>query len=176
MFDNACLVKVAQDMIIYSGGEPYTGLGAYNYVVAYNRTTNTFSELPPLIHRRYEHNCVFIDKPELDLTGVLVTGGTSESYDDEGIASTEFFDMKTQVWRELGPLNTGRKGAVMAFIGGHLKIMGGGYYDDWSGEHVYLTSVETFNFDSLSWEMTEENLFRTTSGDSLALVPRSMFL
>ena len=102
-----------------------------------------------------------------------MTGG---SYDDEGLASTEFFDMKSQAWRELGPLNTGREDAVMAFIGGHLKIMGGHYRDDWTGDHVYLTSVEKFNFESLSWEMTEENLFETTVGDSLALVPRSMFL
>ena len=35
----------------------------------------------------------------------------------------EFFDMKTQAWGELGPLNIGRKDAVMAFIGGDLKIM-----------------------------------------------------
>ena len=77
---------------------------------------------------------------------------------------------------ELGPLNTGRKDAVMAFIGGDLKIMGGSYRDDWTGDYVYLTSVETFNFESLSWEMTEENLFRSTTGDRVALVPSSMFL
>ena len=78
-------------------------------------------------------------------------------------------------WRELGSLNTGRMDAVMAFIGDDLKIMGGYYRDDWTGDYVRLTSVEKFSFESLRWETTEENLFESTSGDRLALVPRSMF-
>ena len=171
-YDDSCLVKIAQDMIIYSGGACYTGHCALNYVVAYNITTNAFLELPPLIHSRAQHNCVYLDKPDQNLNGVLVTGG---SYDDEGIASTEFFDLKTQEWRELGPLKTGRSDAVMAFLGGDLKIMGGNYRDDWTDDYIYLTSVEKFNFATLSWEMTEENLFGTTVGDRLALVPRSLF-
>ena len=115
---------------------------------------------------------MYLEKPDLNLNGVLVTGG---SYDDEGMSSTEFFDLQTQEWRELGSLNTGRMDAVMAFIGDDLKIMGGYYRDDWTGDYVRLTSVEKFSFESLRWETTEENLFESTSGDRLALVPRSMF-
>ena len=115
---------------------------------------------------------MYLNKPDFNLNGVLVTGGT---YDQEGLTSTEFFDLGSQEWRELGPLNTGRKDAVMAFIGGDLKIMGGNFRDDWTGDYVYLTSVEKFNFETLSWEMTEKNLFRTDSGQRLALVPRSLF-
>ena len=68
-----------------------------------------------------------------------------------------------------------RGGAIMGYIDGKLKIMGGRYYDDWTGDMVYLKDIEEFSFETMTWSLTGEELLETADySDRGVAIPISM--
>ena len=62
---------------------------------------------------------------------------------------------------QVGNLIKKRQGSMMNYIDGKLKIVGGTYYDDWTGDKVYLKDIEEFDLETKTWSLTDEELIDT---------------
>ena len=72
---------------------------------------------------------------------------------------------------QVGNLNRRRVGGIMKYIDGKLKIVGG--YDD--GDFVNLKDVEEFDFETMTWSLTGEELIETVGiYDRAVEIPVSM--
>ena len=73
---------------------------------------------------------------------------------------------------QVGNLNKGRFESVMNYVDGKLKIMGG---KDENTLGTYIIDVEEFDFETMTWSLTGEELIDTTLNyDRGIAIPVSM--
>ena len=78
---------------------------------------------------------------------------------------------------QVGNLNKRREGGIMNYVDGKLKIVGGSYRD-WGddGNFTYnLKDVEEFDFETMTWSLTDEELIETVGLNDRGIeIPVSM--
>ena len=138
-------VAISMDEILFTGGTD--NISHFRRIVKFDTKSLTWSSFGSLIHGRNSHSSfAFKDK-------VIVCGGWA--YDSEVVTvSTEIIDLHSKEIKEAGNLNEARSDHGMGIlkIGNTRKLVAFGGVDAKSN---LLSSVEAWNEDNLSWEMTD---------------------
>ena len=138
-------VDISMDEILFTGGTDRDSL--FRRIVKFNTKSLTWSSFGSLNHGRNSHSS-FAFKGK-----VIVCGGWA--YDEEVVTtSTEIIDLNTKEIKEAGNLNEARSdhGIGIMKIGNTRKLVAFGGID---ARKNLLSSVEAWNKDKLSWDMTD---------------------
>jgi len=102
-----------------------------------------WTQLADMNQPRRDHGCLFVEFESSK--GVLVTGGLGSN--GEVLNTSEFYDMKTKVWKPVRPMQTPRAEHVMSLVFGIPTVIGG------INGKQFISSIEQF-------DKTQEDPFR----------------
>ena len=152
-------VAIFGDKILIVGGrENGNGNSAVRSVVMYDITKNECQELAPLPHPVSEMATV---KWGDDNVMIMGGAGSGAGSNDKPLNKVLMYNIKTQSSHMLPDMKYKRRGCVAAVVRDTVIVMGG-----YGERGNILKSVESFQFDSYSWQDLPEmhkNRFKTTA-------------
>ena len=165
---DACGIKVSDEELLIIGGHPCRFQPAMSRILKYNIMTKAWTILDDLNIGRESHTCALLgDK-------VIVCGGTNFDYPGGGyLASTEVISISGKhPPRKVGDLNNPRckHGMALTRINDEVKLIAfGGHLrdwtkwasmnkEDWNDSATYLDSIEIWNDQNETWEVSDLKL------------------
>ena len=140
-------------VFIVGGAHGRSCITSLKSVLLYDITKNECQELAPLPYDVHEAATV-----RWGNDNILIMGGANSNY--KPMSKVLLYNIKTQKSHELPEMKYKRRGCVAAAVKDTVIVMGGK-----SKEGNYLKSVESFRFDSYSWQdlpdMREERYLAT---------------
>lgn len=86
--------------------------------------------------------------------GFIYAFGGENSFDTLALQSVERYDLQSNTWTMVAPMNVGRKGAATAVLNGHIYIMGG----------QNLRTVERYDPARNKWSNVASMIHRRSDG------------
>lgn len=128
MFKHACAAKISPIEILVTGGFYDARL-----TLKYNILTGDVEKLDDMAHCHSGHGCNYIKDDELGIEGVVVGGGYPNCDKEElnlevsfaVTSGSEFYDLKTGKWRDIGDMTEEKRGHRMTFAQGSILSFGG---------------------------------------------------
>jgi len=180
-FKHACAAKISPTEFLVTGGFYDAKL-----TLKYNVVTGELTKMESMNLCRSGHGCSYIKDEALGIEGVIVGGGYPLCNEEELAkqkkhvsfaltSSSEFYDLKTGKWRQVGDMSVEKRGMRMIYAQGAIHAFGGmsRIIDDDPTNNIQLnkdgfTNVLAFHFGRYvdkydpvteTWSWTEEMLF-----------------
>lgn len=155
-FKHSCAAKINPTEFIVTGGFFDAKL-----TVKYNVVTGEVTKLEDMNLCRSGHGCAYIKDDELGIEGIMAGGGyplcNSEELNSKVsfalTSSSEFYDLKTGKWKQVGDMNKEKRGLDYIYTNGAVHAFGGMYriIDDDPTSNVQMNydgfkNVKAFRF------------------------------
>ena len=139
-------VRLQDGRVLITGG--FDGNVNLTSCEIFNPVTNEIEEAASMNFARSSHTCTLVGGGR-----VIVTGGFNP---DNGFQQTscEMYDPNTNTWQNIAPLNSGRDNHAAVVGNSGLLVSGGRYYNAELNLFEGQKSVEVYNQQTDSWEIS----------------------
>ncbi len=141
------VTELANGRLLFTGG--YDGNEQVAAVDLYDPYTNTMTAMAPMNFARSSHTATsfYID---WNNTNVLVVGGFNPEFGFQ-MNQCEGYEVETDTWTVIAPLNTGRDNHAALQVEGLFYVTGGRVYDPVLDHFVGLAEAEIYDLDQDTW-------------------------
>lgn len=193
-FKHACAAKISPTEILVTGGYYDAKL-----TLKYNVVTKELTRMEDMNLCRSGHGCNYIKDDELGIEGVIVGGGyplcnaeeLNEHVSFALTSSSEFYDLKTGKWKQVGDMNKEKRGMRMIYAVGGIHAFGGlsRIIDDDPTNNIQLNedgfgNLKAFAFDDRAevydpktetWSWSEDKMLFRRNFMGLGLISERRF-